>query len=247
MGSAVHCRNAAKGWRRGVSPISGLTASVATTSGLLKSEIGTADALAGRPFSTAAMHTKLVRLPQDSVTFVFNLVRMPADADQAASMVAKNRALYERIREAGGVQYAVGALPMSQFKALAAKFEDIVDLNRAYTRLRLIKSPDEVAWARIGARFSDLSIAALHENVREGLDERDLGAIVEAAREQATALQGHALRHGQGQGVALRRTHERQGDPGVAGGRLDDARSRCQAAVALGRLDHGRADPILDA
>jgi cytokinin dehydrogenase len=62
---------------------------------------------------TAALRTKLVRLPQDDVTFVFNLVRMPGDPGAAAPMVGRNRALYERIRNAGGVQYAVGALPMS--------------------------------------------------------------------------------------------------------------------------------------
>jgi cytokinin dehydrogenase len=44
---------------------------------------------------------------------VFNLVRMPGDAGAAAPMVGRNRALYERIRDVGGVQYAVGALPMS--------------------------------------------------------------------------------------------------------------------------------------
>ena len=76
---------------------------------------------------------------------------------------------------------AIGALPMSQYKALAAKYGDVIDLNRTYGRLRLIKSAEEVAWARIGARLSDLSIEALAAEVRPGLDERDLGAIVEAA------------------------------------------------------------------
>lgn len=75
----------------------------------------------------------------------------------------------------------IGALPMTPFKALAAKYGDIADLNRAYGRLRLIKSAEETAWARIGARLSDLAIEALTADVRPGLDERDLGAIVEAA------------------------------------------------------------------
>ena len=35
-------------------------------------------------------------------------------------------------------------------------------------------------------------------------------------------------------------------DAGVARGRLDDRAARLQAAVGLGRLDHGQRDPVLD-
>ena len=38
----------------------------------------------------------------------------------------------------------------------------------------------------------------------------------------------------------------RQRDPGVAAGRLDDRPARLELAVALGRLDHRDADPVLD-
>jgi Xaa-Pro dipeptidase len=75
----------------------------------------------------------------------------------------------------------MGALPIGNFKSLAAKFGDVKDLNRAYFGLRMIKSQEEVDWARIAARLSDLSIDALRREVRPGLDERDLGAIVEGA------------------------------------------------------------------
>jgi Xaa-Pro aminopeptidase len=54
-------------------------------------------------------------------------------------------------------------------------------LNGAYFRLRLVKSPEEIDWCRIGARLSDLSIEALVREIRPGLDERDLGAIAEGA------------------------------------------------------------------
>ncbi|OGA29095.1 MAG: hypothetical protein A3I01_11060 [Betaproteobacteria bacterium RIFCSPLOWO2_02_FULL_65_24] len=76
---------------------------------------------------------------------------------------------------------AVGALPMGYYKALAAAFGDVVDLNRAYSRLRLVKSPEEIDRYRIGARLSDLSIEALRRELRPGLDEADLGAIAEGA------------------------------------------------------------------
>ncbi|OGA07624.1 MAG: hypothetical protein A3G26_11695 [Betaproteobacteria bacterium RIFCSPLOWO2_12_FULL_65_110] len=76
---------------------------------------------------------------------------------------------------------AVGMLPMGYFKALAAVYEDVVDLNPAYFGLRLVKSAEEVDWYRIAARLSDLSIEALRRELRPGLDEGDLGAITEGA------------------------------------------------------------------
>jgi Xaa-Pro dipeptidase len=75
----------------------------------------------------------------------------------------------------------MGALPIGNHKSLAVKFGDVRDLNRAYFGLRMIKSQEEIDWARIAARLSDLSIEALRREIRAGIDERDLGAIVEAA------------------------------------------------------------------
>ncbi|MEH2507310.1 cytokinin dehydrogenase [Bradyrhizobium sp. AZCC 1578] len=67
------------------------------------------------PLLTRAFHTPLVRLPEEDIVFVFNLIRIPASNDAAAAerMVAANRTLYDRVREAGGVQYPVGAFAMS--------------------------------------------------------------------------------------------------------------------------------------
>jgi Xaa-Pro aminopeptidase len=76
---------------------------------------------------------------------------------------------------------AVGMLPMGYYKALAAKYDDVADLNRALVRLRLVKSQEEIDWYRIAARLSDLPIEALRREIKPGLDERDLGAITEAA------------------------------------------------------------------
>jgi Xaa-Pro aminopeptidase len=75
----------------------------------------------------------------------------------------------------------MGGLPIGSYQALAAKFGDVKDLNRAYFGLRMIKSQEEIDWARIAARLSDLSIEALMRDIRPGIDERDLGAIVEGA------------------------------------------------------------------
>jgi Xaa-Pro dipeptidase len=59
--------------------------------------------------------------------------------------------------------------------------EGEVDLNAAYTRLRLIKSPEEIEWIRHAARLTDAGVAALREAARPGVSEYELGAAIEAA------------------------------------------------------------------
>ncbi len=76
---------------------------------------------------------------------------------------------------------AVGVVPMHYHKALAAKFGEIADLNRAYFGLRLVKSEEELDWYRISARLSDLSVEALSRDLRPGIDEGDIAAIIEGA------------------------------------------------------------------
>jgi Xaa-Pro dipeptidase len=56
-----------------------------------------------------------------------------------------------------------------------------VDLNAAYTRLRLVKSPEEIEWIRHAARLTDAGVAALREAARPGVSEYELGAAIEAA------------------------------------------------------------------
>jgi Xaa-Pro aminopeptidase len=58
---------------------------------------------------------------------------------------------------------------------------DEVDLNAAYTRLRLVKSAEEVEWIRRAAELTDAGVAALHEAARPGMNEFELGAAIEAA------------------------------------------------------------------
>ncbi len=74
-----------------------------------------------------------------------------------------------------------GAMPFAAYRQLADAFGEIKDMNRAYFRLRLIKSAEELDWHRIGARLSDLSIDALVKGIKPGLTERDLGQITESA------------------------------------------------------------------
>jgi FAD/FMN-containing dehydrogenase len=66
-------------------------------------------------FRTDAVRTPLIRLPSDPVCYAFNLVRIPGtdDAAAAARLVAANRTIYERVRDAGGTLYPVSAFAMS--------------------------------------------------------------------------------------------------------------------------------------
>ena len=68
-----------------------------------------------------------------------------------------------------------------QHAALSAKFGKLKSLNRDYVHLRQVKSPEELDWLRIGAPFSDLGMAALRDGLKPGLNERELGDLVERA------------------------------------------------------------------
>jgi Xaa-Pro aminopeptidase len=59
--------------------------------------------------------------------------------------------------------------------------DDEVDLNAAYTRLRLVKSAEEIEWIRRAAELTDAGVAALREAARPGVSEYELGAAIEAA------------------------------------------------------------------
>ena len=79
----------------------------------------------------------------------------------------------------------------------------------------------------------------------ERLGDLEAGAV---ERQQALALAAHPLRQREHQVIALGGADERQRDPGVAAGGLDDRRApRLDPPLALGRLDHRQTDAILDA
>jgi cytokinin dehydrogenase len=76
-------------------------------------DLGTFGRITFYPIKTDAFHTSLARLPQDSVAFAFNVVRIGTGKEKVEQLVSQNRALYEQIRAAGGVLYPVSAFPMS--------------------------------------------------------------------------------------------------------------------------------------
>lgn len=75
----------------------------------------------------------------------------------------------------------LGPMTADQHGVLSTKFGRLKNLNRDYVRLRQVKSAEELDWLRVGAYFSDLGMAALRDGLKPGLDERELGDLVERA------------------------------------------------------------------
>ena len=110
--------------------------------------------------------------------------RLAAEADVAWGGESSIGAVIAALENRGARENrvgVVGAMNFTQHAALAARFGNIVDLNRAYVRLRRVKSPEEIDWLRIGAWLSDRGMAGLREGLAVGLNERALGDLIERA------------------------------------------------------------------
>ena len=83
--------------------------------GMSAADIGPFGRMTYYPLRANAFRTPLVRLPDEEIVFPFNLIRIPISNDPraAGALVAQNRALFDRIRKAGGVLYPVSAFSMS--------------------------------------------------------------------------------------------------------------------------------------
>jgi Xaa-Pro dipeptidase len=93
---------------------------------------------------------------------------------KAVEVLARRGAKADRV----GV---IGPLTFDQHAVLSARFGKAVSLNRAYARLRAVKSAEELHWFRIGAALSDRGMAGLRDGLKPGLTERQLGDLVERA------------------------------------------------------------------
>jgi Xaa-Pro dipeptidase len=110
--------------------------------------------------------------------------RLAAEADVAWGGESSIGAVIAALEKRGARENrvgVVGAMNFAQHAALAARFGNIVDLNRAYVRLRRVKSQEEIDWLRIGAWLSDRGMAGLRDGIAVGLDERALGDLIERA------------------------------------------------------------------
>jgi Xaa-Pro dipeptidase len=92
----------------------------------------------------------------------------------------------EDLRRRGFVRTSVGfagLFPVQRYQALCETLPTVTfcDLTPVLRRLRLVKSEEEIALLRRGAWLTDLAMDALAREVRPGLTEYDLVALIEAA------------------------------------------------------------------
>jgi Xaa-Pro dipeptidase len=111
-----------------------------------------------------------------------NAARIATEADVRWAGPSVHRVIDELARRgAEGRRIGViGPLGYAHHARLAA-FADIVDLNGEYVQLRLIKSPEEIAWLRVGASMTDAAMAALQAQASSGMNAYELGSLVECA------------------------------------------------------------------
>jgi len=110
----------------------------------------------------------------------------PSSIESAIGVLTKRKAAKDTLA-------FIGPLSVAQHAALTKAFGAPKDLNRAYIKLRQVKSPEELDWLRIGAYYADLGMAALHDNLRPGIGEIELGARIEQA--YAPLGGGHAIHY----------------------------------------------------
>jgi FAD/FMN-containing dehydrogenase len=83
---------------------------------LTPADLGTFGQVVLSAIRREAITSPLLQLPEDELVYAFNLVRIPTtdDAVEAERLVKANRAIYKRVRAAGGTLYPVSAFPMSR-------------------------------------------------------------------------------------------------------------------------------------
>jgi Xaa-Pro dipeptidase len=120
----------------------------------------------------------------DFYNHVPNATRIATEADVRPAAPLGIATAVEELRARGAAGRRIGLIgPLGHrgHARLAALAREVVDLDAAYTRLRLRKSAEEVDWLRIGCELTDRAVEALRDGARPGLDERELGALVERA------------------------------------------------------------------
>lgn len=109
------------------------------------------------------------------------LIAAPAEVDWAGADAIETAIaeLHRRGASNGTRIGTVGPLGYQSFTRLRELAAEAVDLNREYTRLRLVKSEEEIEWVRVAARMTDDAVAALRDVAHPGTDENQLADAVE--------------------------------------------------------------------
>jgi Xaa-Pro dipeptidase len=120
----------------------------------------------------------------DFYNHVPNATRMATEADVRACEgkgIEHPLAELRRRGASGGRIGVIGPLPWRQAAALGQVAGAVIGLDGEFTRLRLVKSEEELDWLRLGCELTDRAVGALGDGARPGLDERELADLVERA------------------------------------------------------------------
>jgi Xaa-Pro aminopeptidase len=113
-----------------------------------------------------------------------NAARMATEADVRWAGERPAASAAEELERRGGRGGRIGVIgPLGQraHETLAALASELVEMNADYTRLRLVKSPEEIDWVRVAAAMTDDAVRAVRESALPGTDERELGNAAERA------------------------------------------------------------------
>lgn len=132
----------------------------------------------------------VVHTPGERPTLLVNFYNHVPNAQRIATEAdvrwAGERAIDTAIgelRRRGARGARIGMVGSFDHRAHAALGElgTPVEMNGDYVRLRLVKSDEEIAWLRVGARMTDAAVGALHERAAPGVSELELVDAVERA------------------------------------------------------------------
>jgi Xaa-Pro dipeptidase len=113
-----------------------------------------------------------------------NATRIATEADVRYIGEQPAATAVEELRRRGASGRRVGVIGQVDHRthaAIAGLAAELVDLNGAYTRVRLVKSAEEIDWIRHAASLTDAGVRGLADAARPGVDERALGDAVERA------------------------------------------------------------------
>jgi Xaa-Pro dipeptidase len=112
-----------------------------------------------------------------------NAQRLATEADVRWAGESPTQTVVDELRRRGASGSRVGTIGTFDHRAHAAlaALGEPVDMNADYTRLRSIKSSEEIEWVRTAAAMTDDAVWALQENAAPGVSELELSNVVERA------------------------------------------------------------------
>lgn len=112
-----------------------------------------------------------------------NAERIATEADVRWAGEDAIAAAIEELRRRGASAGRIGTIGAFGHRAHVSlqSLATPVDMNADYTRLRLVKSAEEIEWLRIGAQMTDDAVAAIRAHARPGSTEVELADVAERA------------------------------------------------------------------